>query len=752
MSECGGGSSEGGVAVSDLQLRGGGGGDGGVASNHSSAESPPEMPLPSANVRKHRPTSAGPDTGCGYDLQFMSRSLPSVGAATASPVALPPPGSERPSMAAAAAAAPFCTTSTSTTFPAAADIFSSGGGVAPPPTLTTTTTTATTTMAALPTVTPPHTLQELLVSPQDYYADAAAAAPAHAAADASPRLRLRTPSPVSSTSSSPPSPPPPENRLTMAAVVAGLPVINHQYRSGSCGTSHLDLREASGTGDGAGVGYPHCSLVPASQADSVVADDDNLNHVFFTHEALSRQRNMLEEADARADLPFFASFALVPWHSSGGAGGAGNGRGDDAATASEAMSSPPPPPSPSYSDSLSPRSGRAMASPLRCSPRGRSSSPRGGGGGGGGVGRSASPTRGGRGRLAGVAADEDADRTRIEDECFSSMLNMYRVALLWAWRAGSFSHPGVGGGGGGGSSAATRGGGGRPSPCPPPDALDAPPYGSSGFASPPPVSGHHHHPHHPSSSSSAAGAPRSVAFAASGDAAARSVSTPARGRSRSRSPGGYSEGGYSFSFYSESPVRPKSSCGASVAGTCPVVKPCPSPKEVNHRGSLYMSTGGGEGVWVRRYFALINGVLYCGRSNIDPAPKVLLRSAALMAVESDDRLKSANAAGAMSAPPGGAQRSHGFLVLLPPAAERFARQTGDGAAAQHQMRSPSPGGASAASATATSAYTRVIRFSAPTASSRAAWVAALRDGMVDPSPFLSTSPPRFAGAVGGGGS
>ncbi|KAJ9443178.1 hypothetical protein DIPPA_64938 [Diplonema papillatum] len=154
--------------------------------------------------------------------------------------------------------------------------------------------------------------------------------------------------------------------------------------------------------------------------------------------------------------------------------------------------------------------------------------------------------------------------------------------------------------------------------------------------------------------------------------------------------------------------------------------------EIRHQGWLFMARGGADAVWIKRYFASIDGILHCGTTPQDPCPRVLLKTSALLAVEYDDRMKSLFSTGSLSAPPGGAQ-SFGFSLVLPPRDDmsQSPARSRSGAA----ERSPTP-------SSRIPRPPRTIRFSAPTSVARSAWMAALKDGMCRPHSFNSTSPPR----------
>ena len=523
------------------------------------------------------------------------------------------------------------------------------------------------------------------------------------------------PSPPSSTSSAPPSGSPP-SRGNSNNRIARPQQPSTVYTERSHPAHLTSLMQHSGVSEDGST----ASLMQDSLPDSVVIDDDNVRHIFFAHEVIERQRLELDEARARLSLPVFRlPEGLFTWMSSiditqrktlhlpdtpatttatslCAVGDADSTRETYQVVPSEQMNAPaatarlvyhaadppsryiaPDPPVTETGTELEVEVETEVrtvpdTAPLLPTPSAWSSP-------------HSSPHRYGAYvdrtsvspmplRVDNTEFEEALVRRRIEDEWQETRANLFSVALLWAWRAGSCA-----------------------------------------------LAGHQSHQSNHSSHQASATPPRpppSPQYTPSLERTPQEESeTPTRRRSASPVVNDPFLFQHVASTTAVSAVRGgrrnvrQHGCHGSYG-------------ELQHKGWLYLSTGGGEGVWVRRYFALLNGQLFFGRGVADVAPRLLLKTASLLAVEHDDRLKSEHLSGALSIAPGGG-RTHGFLVIVPPS-DKFS-----------SVPSSASGGGGGSGPN-----TRTIRFAAPTAAARSAWTSALREGMRDPHPFLSTSPPR----------
>eukprot|EP01060_Flectonema_neradi_P001101 TRINITY_DN10651_c0_g1_i1.p1 TRINITY_DN10651_c0_g1~~TRINITY_DN10651_c0_g1_i1.p1 ORF type:complete len:462 (+),score=106.88 TRINITY_DN10651_c0_g1_i1:47-1387(+) len=258
--------------------------------------------------------------------------------------------------------------------------------------------------------------------------------------------------------------------------------------------------------------------------------------------------------------------------------------------------------------------------------------------------------------------DEEDHRSMICEDAYFSRMVLLQVALVWAWRLGSLREKKR-------ISEVTKS-----EPTPPtepaesPDPVEVSETGSSPQRKSQPIN-------HPS--------------------------TPPRG-SRSKSP--------QMSLFSSSPSS-YSGPRLSQALTGKVNACHLQYGEMQYQGWLFIVRGGADAVWVKRFFTLTGGLVWCGRTQTDPTPRLLFPTSELIAVERDDRLKSENMCGSLTVPPGGPQHSFGFQVAIP-------------------ARDPTP-----------TQPVRIIRFAASSSQNRAAWIAAMKDGMPSRR-FPSRSPSR----------
>ena len=252
--------------------------------------------------------------------------------------------------------------------------------------------------------------------------------------------------------------------------------------------------------------------------------------------------------------------------------------------------------------------------------------------------------------LVAIQEDEEDHRSIICEDAYQSKMVLLQVALVWAWRLGSLREKRKG-------DQTFKS---EPTPLPEPaESPESVVVSDVGNSSP-------MRKHHPSSL----------------------PSTPPR-VSRSKSP--------QLSIYSSSPSYAGPRLSQALTGK---INACHLQYgEMQYQGWLFIVRGGADAVWVKRFFTLSGGLVWCGRTQTDMTPRLLFPTSELIVVERDDRLKSESMSGSLTALPGGPQHSFGFQVAIP-------------------SRDPTP-----------TQPVRVIRFAATSSQNRAAWMAAMRDGI-----------------------